>query len=751
MSTNRSQGEWHQVVRQQAALARVGQLGLEGGDVDRFLQECLLVAADTLGLGDVVLFELGPDGADIRGRVGLDDGRFRSRRSMRKVSLPVGRGSLPGFAVTSAAPVVADDLLHDERFTARAPERGVPVLSAMAAPIAWESTAFGAFVVYDRVLRRWTDDEVQFLRVMASTIGLALQRAEIEQDLRDSTSRLDLSLQAGGLGAWSWDLVGDRLTLSATALAMFGVAPHQFSGRGRDWLALVHPEDRAGMPRSLDGVEGSGIQHLMYRMIRPDTGEVRWIESWGRSFVHDDGDARLIGVLSDVTDRHRAEQVREELLAREHDARLEAERARERLGFLAEASVILSSSLDPDELLERIAELCVPALADLCFVDLLDDDGSLVEAAARATTAEGLDAARSVRRRRQQAGKGAVPDTGHQQALTGAGLVYEDITDELWVLAASDPGHLAALRRAQVCSTILVPMVQRGRAIGVLTLARTDPNGPRYRRDEDLPFAEDLAARAAMAVENARLYSSRARVARSLQAALLPPALPSIDGIEFAARYDVAEADVEIGGDFYDVMSVGPTSWGVVVGDVCGRGPDAAALTGLVRHSLRTAVVEGGGPAQVLDRTNRAVLAQIDDARFCTAAFLRIDVGGHGPVRVHAASAGHPLPVLVRTDGEVVPLACGGTLLGVVDELDVREVSVELHPGDAIVLYTDGLTEARRGGEWYGERRLLDALRALAGRRAADIAVGLEASVAEFRRSARDDTAVLVVQAAVPA
>jgi serine phosphatase RsbU (regulator of sigma subunit) len=251
-----------------------------------------------------------------------------------------------------------------------------------------------------------------------------------------------------------------------------------------------------------------------------------------------------------------------------------------------------------------------------------------------------------------------------------------------------------------------------------------------------------------MAVENGRLYRSRARVARSLQAVLLPPALPEIAGLELAARYSVAELDAEIGGDFYDVMALGRASWGVVVGDVCGRGPDAAALTGLVRQSLRTAAVDELRPARILARTNEALLAQIDDARFCTAAFLVVHPADDGVVRVEAASAGHPRPLLVRAGGEVTPLEVSGTVLGVVAHPVTGSVEVELQPGDAVVLYTDGLTEARRGTEWYGESRLAEGLATLAGLPAEAIAAGLEASVLDFRRSARDDTAILVVSAA---
>ena len=201
-------------------------------------------------------------------------------------------------------------------------------------------------------------------------------------------------------------------------------------------------------------------------------------------------------------------------------------------------------------------------------------------------------------------------------------VLYADITDELWEAAATDAEHLELFHRLRPRSTMATPLVARGRVIGVITLFRRE-GGRRYAPD-DLSLLEEFAGRAALAVDNGMLFHSRNRVARSLQEALLPPALPEVAGVTFAARYQVAEADVAIGGDFYDVMEVGPNSWGVVVGDVCGRGPDAAALTGLMRHSLRTVVVREERPSRVLAQTNAAVIDQIDDARFCTAAYLRL-------------------------------------------------------------------------------------------------------------------------------
>jgi PAS domain S-box-containing protein len=752
MATDRSPGEWSLAVRQQAAVARIGQLGLRSDDLDEVLSEAMVAAAETLDTPDLALFEVQPGRTVLQGRAGMRDGKVVTRRQMARIELPVGPGSLPGFTVAQRAPVIAPDLLGDERFVAMAPRHGVAVRAALAAPIRWDAEPWGVLVAYDADLRAWTDDEVHFVQTIANTMGLAIQRSAIERELRDSSTRLDLSLSAGGLGAWSWDLQGDRLWLNAAALEMYGLAAGGFTGRGLDFMAVIHPEDRARFPQGLPGDATPSVeQHNVFRIIRPDSGELRWIEVWGRPLEAGSPDLHLVGVCSDVTQRHLAEQQQAEILAREHEARVAAESARERLAFLAEASAVLSSSLDPSTTLTSLGKLCVPTLADICFIDLVSDDGILHDEVAVGSTEVRLHDAQQLRRRRKELAGASPTSSGHLEALGGKGILYQSIDDEHLVAAAADADHLALFRRFAARSTIMAPLVARGRVIGVITLVRCGDQV--LFDDDDLAMVEELAGRAALATDNGRLFHSRNRVARSLQEALLPPAMPRVDGLAFAARYVVAEADVAIGGDFYDVMPVAPSAWGVVVGDVCGRGPDAAALTGLVRHTLRSAVVREQRPSRVLRQTNQAMLQQIDDASFCTAAYLRVELADpvSGRVRIAASSAGHPRPVLVRAGGGAEVLDCAGTLLGVVPDPALQDVAFELGPRDAIVLYTDGVTEARRGGELFGEARLVEVLASLAGRSAEEIATGVEVAVADFRRSASDDTAILVVQAVTPA
>ncbi|MEZ5182998.1 MAG: GAF domain-containing protein [Acidimicrobiales bacterium] len=653
MTSVPSPGELPAAVRGDVALARLGRVGLGAHELEDVLREAMVAAADTLQARDAALFDLVGDGAILRGRAGLLDGRLAGRRTVGRIGLPVDRASLPGFAAAEGRTIVSADIHADERFQARAGEFAFPGRAAIAAPLGWEEHPIGVLVVYDRAPRRWSDEEVHLVQAVATTMGLAIQRARVETDLRDSSARLDITLSAGGLGAWSWEVGDERVELSSSALAVFGLTEARFTGDPADFLAVIHPEDRDRFRATVAGAiaEPAGEHHVVFRIVRPDTGALRWIEAWGRPLRTEARGLHLVGVCTDVTERRFAEAHREELLAREHDARLEAEAARERLAFLAEASEVLGRSLDLDVTVARIAELVVPLLADVCFLDLVDEHGELVEQAGRGSTDDGLAAARALRRRRLELGRGAPTNTGHATAMQGRAVRYQRITDAQLTAAAADDDHLAVARRLEPRSSILAPLVSRGRPLGVLTLLRIGEAVP--YDDDDLALVEELAGRAALAIDNGRLYESRARVARSLQAALLPPALPAMAGVALAARYDVAETDVAIGGDFYDLVPRSDGTWGVVVGDVCGRGPDAAALTGLVRHTVRTAAVREQRPSAVLAHTNEAVLQQIDDARFCTAAYLHLEVldEAHGRLRVVASSAGHPCPVVVRAEG----------------------------------------------------------------------------------------------------
>ena len=241
-------------------------------------------------------------------------------------------------------------------------------------------------------------------------------------------------------------------------------------------------------------------------------------------------------------------------------------------------------------------------------------------------------------------------------------------------------------------SALIVPMTVRERTLGVITFV-TGPSGRRFDR-ADLGVAEELARRCATALDNTRLYRERSYIARTLQQSLLPVELPDMPGIEAAARFRPTGEGNEVGGDFYDLFQSEGPGWTVIMGDVCGKGPDAAAVTALARYTLRAAAMQERLPSRSLALLNDALLRQRSDRRFCTVAYAYLEMVDEG-ARLGLASGGHPLPMLVRGDGTVERVGVSGTLLGVVPDPQIEDRAVTLSRGDLLVFFTDGVIESR--------------------------------------------------------
>jgi serine phosphatase RsbU (regulator of sigma subunit) len=294
---------------------------------------------------------------------------------------------------------------------------------------------------------------------------------------------------------------------------------------------------------------------------------------------------------------------------------------------------------------------------------------------------------------------------------------------------------------------MIVPLLARGQTLGAMQFVWAE-SGRSYD-EEDLHLAEDIAARAALALDNARLYGERDHIAQTLQQSLLPGPLPTIEGVRIAARYRAAGRGVEVGGDFYDVFDVGGGAYAFVIGDVCGKGPKAAALMGAARHTIRTAAIRERRPSEVLDTLNTALFQRLADQWFCTVTYVRVRRAAGG-ARLTISCGGHPLPAVVRADGTVEFVGRPGTLLGVFPDVELSDSAVDLRPGDSLVLYTDGVTDEQRDGEEFGLERLADVLRSTAGRAPDEVASAIEEAVVRFRpQEPSDDLAVLVARVVV--
>ncbi|HWH01019.1 MAG TPA: SpoIIE family protein phosphatase [Pilimelia sp.] len=402
----------------------------------------------------------------------------------------------------------------------------------------------------------------------------------------------------------------------------------------------------------------------------------------------------------------------------ENDRLRRADRRRQSwLTFLAEASELLAQSLDPQLTMALIPQLVVPRLGSWCAVHTLDGWGRLqLTAAAHADEALLADVL------------AALKETGAES--TGARLRE----------AARLGTHLPL---PPPLEGFAVPLVARGQRLGALAVGRP----PERRHDlDEIAVLEDVAHRAALAVDNARIHDERRAVAHALQQSLLPPVLPVVPGIGFAAAYVPAGDAADVGGDFFDVVPLPHERWLVVVGDVSGKGVQAAAVTGLVRDVVRVLAQDGRPLDRTLARLNET-LVERGGGRYCTLALAAVEPRADGRLGVSLHLAGHDRPLLVGADGRASFVGTGGTALGLLRRIESPPAAVTLAPGDSLVFYTDGVTERRRGQELFGTQRLRDAAAPLSGYSAEVVAARLRTATLGFSAEVpRDDIAILVVR-----
>ncbi|QOC94167.1 SpoIIE family protein phosphatase [Micromonospora craniellae] len=388
------------------------------------------------------------------------------------------------------------------------------------------------------------------------------------------------------------------------------------------------------------------------------------------------------------------------------------------LTFLAEASELLAQSLDVELTMALVPQLVVPRLGQWCAVHTTDEWGRLRLAAA------------------SHADESMLPQLHATLREAGPDSVQARLRE------ASRNGTQTPLGAPM--EGFAVPLIARGQRLGTLAVGRHQ----RHRHDPDeIAVLEDVARRAALAIENARIHAERRRVAQTLQQSLLPPVLPVVDGIGFAAEYVPTGGDAEVGGDFYDVVPMPDDRWLVVIGDVSGKGVQAAAVTGLVRDVIRVLAGDGKPLPEVLSRLNET-LVERGAGRYCTLALAAVGPGEDGQLDVGLHLAGHDRPVLVRAaGGPATFVGTGGTALGLLDAITSPTLDIALDPGDCLVFYTDGVTERRRGRELFGTGRLRDAAAPLAGYSADVVAARLRATAINFSVEApRDDIAILVLR-----
>jgi serine phosphatase RsbU (regulator of sigma subunit)/anti-sigma regulatory factor (Ser/Thr protein kinase) len=389
--------------------------------------------------------------------------------------------------------------------------------------------------------------------------------------------------------------------------------------------------------------------------------------------------------------------------------------------FLTRATTILNSSLNYEQTLENVATAAVPGFAQWCGVYLTD--GQQLRCVATA----------AVESRRSR------------------GNEAQAFADAQEVLHTGEPKIASCSTRAQagtgIRSSMTVPVTFARRRVGVLVFGNFADR--RKFTDDDFVLARRLAGRAAMSIEHSRLYSERDRIARTLQQSLLPPALPDISGMRLAAAYQPAGTGAQVGGDFYDCFALPDGTWLALIGDVQGKGVEAAILTSFVQYTLRTLSMQSdGSPADMLRRLNDVLLAHDDSGRFCTLALLTLKPRCDSQqIAATIALGGHPHPLIHRASGDIERVGQPGTLLGAVSDITVSDTRFLLSPGDTLLMFSDGLSEARNSTEgMLGDEGLGTLLRA-AGHDARTVVGYIGGRVNQYvSGQASDDIAMLVCE-----
>ena len=539
--------------------------------------------------------------------------------------------------------------------------------------------------------RRYTADDVSFAHVLARRIGLALDNAGLFSDLESVERRLDTVMSMLDEGIVVHDASGDLVYANQAAARWLGFAsPKEIVAATEQELMArleIWAEDGTSLDRHLIAqrfLAGRLPRREQVRLALKATGKERWAVVTSEPINAPDGSLLYaVTTIEDVTELKRS-QFAQQLLAR--------------------AGELLGASIDYQHTVQAVARVAVPQFADWCSVNIADQNGVLQQVAVAHRDPEMVAYAR------QQSERYPVRMNNGARLIDSIG-----------------PG-----------SALAVPMAAGAKVVGVLVFG----NDSRSRSfdENDLELAVEIARRAGIAVENARLAGEQAEVARVLQHGLRPPQLPAMRGFEVATMYRPAGEVNEVGGDFYEAFEV-EGGWILAIGDVVGRGAAAASATALARYTIRTAGKLTGDPraaALMLDES----LKQRTDLLLLSAIVLMLPDTDDDPVRASLLVAGHPLPLLVRA-GKVEPVGQPGPLVGTLDQPTWEVTPLELSRGDQLVLYTDGVTEARGESDRFGDDRLRASLAAV--RNPTQTVAQVESALESFLAGPPQDDAAMVV------
>lgn len=745
------------------------------GDVGRVVIEQLVPSMDALAGG---VSQLDPTGQRLM---------FIASAGTRSDELtfpfvPLDDAALSRDVIRSGQPIF---IRSREEFTRRYPELedlqmtgGFEAIATL--PLLVDGRPIGSLALIFGGPREFPDTERQHLEIVSNLCAQSLRRAqalEVEQSLAARLARLqeisDLALARLPID----DLLAEIPGRVAALLACDTVRVFLLEESGRDLVQcggtafdaqstpLRVPVGRGFAGRVAERGEAVVLDDLSLIDVVGDAlgSEVRSaagvplqaetllgvLDVGSRQLRHfDTAEIELLRLAADRIAR-----------AIERDRLFELERAaRERSEFLERTNAVLTRSLEIPDIMRRVAQAAVPRLGDWCQLAVFTDEPSSTPTIEVAhVDPEKLKWAQELRDRfpYDPASLSGIPAA----VRSGTTQFYPEINDELIDLATADRDVRDALKRLHVRSSIIVPLRGRTGVLGALQLVRAE-SGRRYTQ-ADVQLAEAVAARTAIALENARLYERERAIAGTLQQSLLPPHLPQVKGIEIAHRYWTASDTSLVGGDFYDVINVDAHSWGVIVGDVSGKGISAAALTGVARQTARAAARHSVGPSGVLAWLDDAIKDQADQfgGQYCTAVYGVLERGDAIDTTAAADDSaaaepwcfrfvlgGHPRPVYIPAGNAPRLVGQPGSVLGLLETPVFHETELTLAPGDTLLLYTDGVTDVS-GPSALDDEGLLcvvaDAVRDSPEATVTALYQALESRHARVVR--RDDTAILAL------
>jgi PAS domain S-box-containing protein len=569
--------------------------------------------------------------------------------------------------------------------------------SAVVAPLPARGRTLGAL----SVLRLgdgepYGRDDLDLVCELARRAALAIDNARLFSDLQRIDRRLEAILVNLAEAITVEDLDGRTVFANQAAARLLGLATagELTSAKPGAIMPRFLVLDEQGRELGLEDMPGQRLlagehpEPLLVRNIVRATGEERWLVVRSSPVIDPETDRIIyaVNIFENITGVKRAQLAE---------------------SFMAEASRVLAASMDYTATLQQLARLAVPQIADWCAIDLVRDRDQIERVAFHHADPVTLAAANEL------AGDDVHPlddSTAVADVVrSGEPVIFTHMRLGPAATAAPAQEHVEPPGAIAARSMVIVPLAGASQAaIGAITLASSE--SIRQLSNADLDLAVRLGRRAGSAVERARIYTERARIAHVLQRALLPESLPEIPGADVRALYAAAGELNEVGGDFYDVLDYDADRWMLVVGDVCGKGPRAAGVTALARHTLRAAAISNQSPREMLQTLHRALRRQPPGADLCTVCLVTM---AHAPdhAQVTISLAGHLPPLLIDRSGGAKQVGRAGTILGVIDPIVIHEVQAELHPGDTLLLYTDGVAEAGRPNRQLGEEGLLEVCR----------------------------------------